>query len=72
MTIFGENFFQTPYLNCRFGTLATTAATFISETQIECETPAVGDPNLDYEISITLNGIEYFFFLIDDTPQLFQ
>ena len=58
VTIKGIGFFQSPVLTCRFDLgHSSTASTYIDETTVVCETPAVTVSQ--YSVEITLNGQQY-------------
>jgi len=59
VTFTGSDFKDTPFLNCKFGSLYAASVEFLSENKIRCKTPPISDTTLDYEVSITLNGVEF-------------
>ncbi len=58
----GDNFINTPALNCRFGDYYSTSVRYYNKTKISCGTPSFGDLTLVYEVGVTFNGIEYLYF----------
>ena len=57
----GENFINTPALNCRFGDQFASSVRYYNRTKISCGTPQFGDLSLIYEVGVTFNGIEYLY-----------
>ena len=60
LIIRGTNFIQSEFLNCKLGNNLGRSIKLLSPNEIECITPAVTDISNGYEVSLTLNGIEYF------------
>lgn len=63
MFLEGEGFVNTPALNCKFGNLLATSVKFYNSTKIHCGTPVVTDKTVPYTVAVTLNGIEYLYFI---------
>jgi hypothetical protein len=63
---------NTPALNCKFGNLLATSVRYYNSTYIHCGTPAITDTTLDYPVAVTLNGIEYLYFIDKTTNQPYK
>lgn len=64
----GTGFQNTPALNCKFGHLLATSVKYYNSTHIHCGTPFFTDMTIDYSVAVTLNGIEYLYY-IDPTTK---
>lgn len=56
--VYGQNFANGIKLACKFGDVGVVAATFVSDTQIECETPATTELTSE-ELEVSVNGVDF-------------
>lgn len=59
ITLTGDGFINTPYLNCMFGNIMASSVYYYNRTTIKCGVPPITDTSLDYVVWVTLNGYEY-------------
>jgi hypothetical protein len=71
LLIEGDNFINTPALNCKFGDFLATSVRYYNKTKISCGTPSFSDLSKTYELGVTLNGIEYLHFIDPETKKNF-
>lgn len=58
VNVSGHNFANSSKLACMFGDVGVVAATFVSDTQIQCETPAVTELAAE-ELEVSVNGVDF-------------
>lgn len=58
ITVQGEHFADTSNLACMVGKASVVAASFISDTEMECYTPVLAEPG-PKEVEITVNGVDF-------------
>ena len=59
VTLRGYNIRASAGLSCAFGTLAATAATWLSTTSLKCTAPASGGPAGAATVSVSGNGVDF-------------
>lgn len=57
--VVGDNFWNTPWLACYFGSIPAATTLFINQTLIYCSISNLTDTTVNYPIGITLNGNEF-------------
>lgn len=58
VNVSGHHFANSSKLACMFGSVGVVAATFVSDAQIQCETPAATELTAE-ELEISINGVDF-------------